>query len=332
MLKLKHIWKSMVVLMALAVVATSCSNGDDAVVHVQKMCTPLYLAIYDGQGNDLLVDTAVISITSDNTGEMLPVTIKEYEGRRYLYVVPIMNGKYWQQLRADGSGQTEPFIKTTIRIGDYMIPLHTYLHQLANGRVDSLKESTMPSRGYQLYGRRIVTPEKACVADMMVTRDGAFLCTQSLQPEFLAVNINFYSPMGTNVIDSLQRQQTNSYDQSWLKSLYQMNIRPYNSMPALEKTNGWSTADGHLSVCASMGDWCYHKVRGTWRESSYTFELKSEVLFGDDQMHTVELTFDRNMFDNKITGCAFDGHAYDLETVGFRESLFYGVNLEFYQK
>ena len=38
------------------------------------------------------------------------------------------------------------------------------------------------------------------------------------------------------------------------------------------------------------------------------------------------------MFDNKITGCAFDGHAYDLETVGFRESLFYGVNLEFYQK
>lgn len=328
---LKRISRSLLTLLVGAVVGASCSNGDDAVVRVQKLCTPLYLAIYDGQGNDLLLDTTLISITSQNTGQLLPVTIKEYEGRRYLYVVPVMNGRYWQQLRADGSGQTEPFIKTIIRVGNYVIPLYTYLHQQPDGRVDSLKESTMPSRGYQLYGRRIVTPEKARVADIMVTQDGAFLCTQSLQPEFLAVNIDFYSPQGTNVIDSLQRQLLGSYDPSWLRSLYQLDIKPHNSMPALEKTNGWSTANGRLSVCASMGDWCYHKVRGLWGESGYTFELKSEVLFGDDQTHRIELTFDRTMFDNKITGCALDGRAYDMEAVGFRDALFYGVNLEFYQ-
>ena len=332
MLKLKRIYRSMLALVVMAVVAASCSNGDDAVVRVQKMCTPVYLALYDGQGNDLLADSAAISVISDNMAEPLPVVIKEYEGRRYLYVVPVMNGKYWKQLRADGSGQTEPFIKTTIHVGQYVIPLHTYLHQAANGRVDSLKESTMASRGYQLYANRITTPEKAWVAEMMVTQDGSFLCTRSLQPEYLAVNIDFYSPTGTIIIDSLSREQENSYDPSWLQSVYEMRIKPHNSMPALESTNGWATADSRLSVCASMGDWRYHKVRGMWHESSYTFELKSAVLFGDEETHTVELTFDRTAFDNKITGCAFDGRAFDIDMVTFKESLFYGVNLEFYQQ
>lgn len=322
-------WSNGLFIAFLALIAAACSNGDDAVVHVRKPCTPVYVALYDGQGNDLLADTAAISVYSNNLDEPQPVVIVELDGRHYLRIVPVMNGRYQQQVRLDGSGQREAYIQTTIRVGERQLPLFTYLHHLPNGRVDSLRESSIASRGYQLHARRITVPEKAWVADIMLTPDGSFLCQPSLVPERLTVNIDFYSPQGTDIIDSLSQLPPSAFT----PQPSTLTIVPHNAMPAQEQNVGWTVSDTRLSLSASMGDWTYHKLRGTkLQQSSYTFQLSNSQLFGDEEMHTVELTFDRSSLGNRITGCALDGKAFDVAVVAFRESMSYGVNLQFYQK